>query len=59
MDFPIGHPKYLAPEVVVGGPKGGVIGADDVDMGGSFETNVYNSEGMFRKGKVYSEHLID
>ena len=45
VDFPIGHPKYLPPEVVVGGPKGtfsttstsAATTANDVDLGGSFD----------------------
>ena len=47
VDFPIGHPKYLPPEVVVSGPRGGAVGSDDIDMGGSFEVNNIRVDGNY------------
>ena len=46
MDFPIGNSKYLPPEVVVAGPKGGYANSDDVDLGGSFEADHIGADGM-------------
>jgi len=52
VDFPIGHPKYLPPEVVVSGPRGGAVGSDDIDMGGSFEVNNIRVDGFTASPKV-------
>ena len=56
VDFPIGHPKYLPPEVVVAGPRGAAAAsaaADDVvDMGGSFDDRRTGIEGGPRDGDL-------
>ena len=49
VDFPIGHPKYLPPEVIVAGPKGGV-GAGGGGGGGG---------GVGAEEEMYSVDLRD